>query len=80
MKKLLLIFVIAIVFASCGESSSGYKYNTWYLNIVNDNGWSTSNVECDSLTMISRNEAIIYNNGRSSKIYGEELKPIYIRK
>lgn len=40
-----------------------------------DNNWTTSAIiECDSVSMVSKNEAVYYVDGRESRLFGEIIK------
>lgn len=41
---------------------------------VNDNGWSTATVWCDSVTMVSKTQATIFVDGIKSQIFADEIK------
>jgi hypothetical protein len=50
----------------------------WYLKCSVDKGWGYSILECDSLQMVSSKEAHIYINGRSTRVFGDNLIPIHL--
>lgn len=52
------------------------KYK-WKLTCYYDNNWSHTTVKCDSLQMISISEAIVWVDGKKTKIVGDELRPIH---
>ena len=38
------------------------------------NGWNSSSIECDSFKMISKTQAITYNDGVAMPIVAEEIR------
>jgi len=67
MKKLIL-FLFVLFFASCIEKSNKYR-----VALINNNGLTESHIYCDSLTMVNKNEIIIYNNGKAVRLFAETI-------
>jgi len=73
-----LFIILTICLFSCNESSSHVKK----LNLFIHNGstfWdaSTAIIECDSATMLSSKEAIVWINGTKSKVYSDGYIELY---
>lgn len=71
MKNKLLMLLIVIVLFSCNKESK----NKMKVYMSNGNGWDMSSTEmlCDSVTMINKNSAIVYINGYKSIIYADVI-------
>ncbi len=76
MKKLSYVFylVLVAVLVSCGNSQNP-QCRKWRLGYNNDNGWTGGHLYCDSLTMVSKTEAIIWIDGAKTKVIAEALFP-----
>lgn len=70
------LYILLTAGFSCSNEQPE-KSEGWYLKCYYDNNWSWTIVKCDSLQMISTKEAIVWNGGRQTKIYGEELRPLH---
>jgi hypothetical protein len=66
-----LLFFILITLVSC-STGLPRKYRVF---VSNGSGWgkSATYIDCDSATMISKTEAIIYIDGHTSHIYAEGI-------
>ena len=67
--KTLLLFIL-VTFVAC----TGYP-RKFRVFITNGKGWESSQtyVDCDSVTMINKSEAILYVDGQKSHIYAERI-------
>ena len=70
------LLVAGLLSCSTETETKEQKLEGWYLKSYYDNGWSWTTVKCDSLQMISKTEAIVWENGKETKIIGEELRPL----
>lgn len=71
MKKLILFTVV--LFISCKEQNAFTK--KYIVSKSDDNNWTTSaTIECDSVTMINRNKAKLWVDGRELNLEGQIIK------
>lgn len=75
LKQAFLYCLLTVGILSCSTEKTPKQ--GWYLKSYYDNNWSYTTIQCDSLQMISKQEAIVWVNGRSTKIVGEELRPLH---
>lgn len=73
--KTKIIIALIILFTSCEMPHCGkWKLLCFY----GAGGINHTTVVCDSLTMVSNKEAIVWINGVKSKVVGEELHPSFL--
>jgi len=70
MKKLIITLCAVVGMASCTNDFKTTKPFT----AVMHNGWNSSEIECDSFKMISKTQAITYNNGKAMSIVADEIR------
>lgn len=73
--KYFLYCLLVVGLLSCSTETEAEKLEGWYLRSYYDNGWLSTTIKCDSLQMISKTEAIVWVNGKETKIFGEQLLP-----
>lgn len=72
MKYLPLYFVlIMIIFCSCDSGSCGWRVTT-------GTGWRESYIFCDSINMQSTKEVDVWIDGKSHKVFAEEITVAHI--
>jgi hypothetical protein len=71
--KIIIIILGIIIFYSCEQNS---QYTKKYLvSKSDDNNWTTSaEIECDSVTMINKNKAILWVDGTKLNLEGQIIK------
>ena len=70
MKKLIITLCTVVGMASC---TNDFKTNKPFTAVMH-NGWNSSEIECDSFKMISKTQAITYNNGKAMSIVADEIR------
>ena len=68
MRTLLLLILISLV--SCNNLPRTYR-----VYIGNGTGWETSSsyIDCDSVTMVTKTHARIYVDGKETHIYADRI-------
>jgi hypothetical protein len=69
MKKLIITLCAIIGIVSCTNKPSTKQFTA-----VIHNGMNLSEIECDSFKMISKTQAITYNNGKAMPIVADEIR------
>lgn len=74
----ILSILIVAPFSFCcdkNESKNGDKIKREYTLEINSGSGFNNEVQCDSFSMKSMNECVIYKNGFSSRIFGNVISP-----
>jgi hypothetical protein len=67
------VLLVAVFFVGC-KQDTGYT-KRYIVSKSDDNNWTTSGIiECDSLTMVNRNKATLWIDGRKMNLEGELIK------
>jgi len=67
-------FLIALFLSSTGSQTQSTPQITKPFVAVMHNGMNLSTIECDSFKMISKTQAITYNNGVAMPIVADEIR------
>lgn len=69
--------IIVAPFSFCSDKNENKIKRKYTIKIQNGTAFDKkfSEIQCDSFNMKSMNECIIYENGFSSKIFGEVISP-----
>jgi hypothetical protein len=73
------ILLLVVGLSSCAEIKPKNDPNCgqWMLGYSNDNNWSRQSIVCDSLQMVSNNEAYVYVKGIKTHVFAEQLYPMF---
>lgn len=67
--------LFAVFLTSCSESKTQKPTKKYIVQTTHDNNWTTSGrIECDSVTMISQNEVVLWVDGREMKMIAPMFK------
>ena len=67
------VLLVAVLFTSC-EQNTGYT-KRYIVSKSDDDNWTTSGIiECDSVTMVNRNKAILWIDGQKLNLEGQLIK------
>ena len=67
------VLLVSVFFVGC-KQDTGYT-KRYIVSKSDDNNWTTSGIiECDSLTMVNRNKATLWIDGRKMNLEGELIK------
>lgn len=71
-----LYTVLCTVFlTSCSEPKTYYPTKKYIVQTTHDNNWTTSaRIECDSVTMVSQKEAVLWVDGKELKMFAPMFK------
>ena len=65
----------AVFLTSCSEPKTKNPTKKYIVQTTHDNNWTTSaRIECDSVTMVSQNEAVLWVDGREMKMIAPMFK------
>lgn len=65
----------AVFLTSCNESKTQKPSKKYIVQTTHDNNWTTSaRIECDSVSMVSHNEVVLWVNGREMKMFAPMFK------
>ena len=67
-------FLIALFKIFMAQSNQSITPTTKPFTAVMHNGMNMSEIECDSFKMISKTQAITYNNGKAMPIVADEIR------
>ena len=75
MKNIILILLFGLFISSCGEvRDPASVYTKKYLVITtNNNNWTNSVVECDSLQMQNLTHIKVYSDGVTTDIFAKRI-------
>ncbi|WP_445749968.1 hypothetical protein [Polaribacter sp.] len=69
----LYTLLVAVLFVGC-KQDNGYT-KRYIVSKSDDNNWTASGIiECDSVTMVNRNKAILWVDGQKLNIEGQIIK------
>jgi hypothetical protein len=70
--KIKIIIILILGFATSCKTENSHKMKVY---MSNGDGWDMSSTEmsCDSVTMVNKNNAIVYINGYKSTIYADVI-------
>ena len=72
MKTLVITICTLVGMASCTNQST--KKTTKPFTALMHNGMNLCKIDCDSFKMISKTQAITYNNGKAMPIVADEIR------
>ena len=65
----------AVFLISCSEPKTNYPTKKYIVQTTHDNNWTTSaRIECDSVTMVSQKEAVLWVDGKELKMFAPMFK------
>jgi len=71
----LYTLLCTVFLTSCNEPKTQKPTKKYIVQTTHDNNWTTSaRIECDSVTMISQNEVVLWVDGRKMKMIAPMFK------
>lgn len=69
------VLCAVLLISSCSEPKTNYPTKKYIVQTTHDNNWTTSaRIECDSVTMLSQKEAVLWIDGREMKMIAPMFK------
>lgn len=65
-----LIIALILGFVTSCKTENSHKMKVY---MSNGDGWASTEISCDSVTMVNKNNAIVYINGYKSTIYADVI-------